>query len=171
MLADGLTNEQAVEIEKQYIAKHKLRRDGGSLVNLTYGGEFGKAGYKMSAEEIRAHSERVKGNKNWLGKKHSEETKSKMALAATGRIKGEAEKLKLSVANTGLKRSQEIKDKISKGHTGLKQSEEAKEKGRVAKLGILNPNYGKKTWNFGIPRTEECKRKIRDTKAARKKIV
>jgi hypothetical protein len=53
-----------------------------------------------------------------------------------------------------LKRSKK-KDKISKGHTGLKQSEEAKEKWSVAKLGILNPNYGKKTWNFGIPRTKK----------------
>ena len=102
-LAEGLTDEQALEIEKQYIAKYKLRGDGGSLVNLTYGGE---------------------------GAMLCEDTKRRMSVS----------------------------------HTGMKASEETKERGRVAKLGCKNPNYGKKTWNFGIPRTDVEKQKMSNAK-------
>lgn len=100
---DGITNEQACEIEKQYIQKYRLRGEGGCLVNLTYGGDGGTLGMKLS-DETRA--------------------------------------------------------RMSASKTGIKPSEESKIKGSLAKMGIKNPNYGKRTWNFGKPRTEEEKRKI-----------
>jgi hypothetical protein len=88
-LADGLTEDQAFEIEIEYIKKHDLQINGGVLVNMTYGGQ-GMSGHKPTQETI---------------------------------------------------------SKVSK-----------------AKLGNGNPNYGKKTWNYGIARTEEEKKKMSDAK-------
>ena len=105
---DGLSESEAFEVEKQYIQKFKLRRDGGCLVNLTYGGE-GISGARF---------------------KLSEATKSKM-----------------SVSRMGMLLSNKTKEKISESRRGDK-----------------NPNYGKKTWNYGTPRTEAEKKKMSDSK-------
>lgn len=94
-LVDGLTDLQALEIEKQYIAKYKLRKDGGSLVNLTYGGRGGRT--------ILEHNEN-------------------------------AFRLKC----------------------------------RESKLGDKNPNYGKHTWNYGIPLSENRKEALREYRTGKK---
>jgi hypothetical protein len=83
-IVDGLSDAEALEIERQYIEKHKLRRDGGDLVNLTYGGRGGRTIFEHNIESVR-------------------------------------------------------------------------NKCRESKLGEKNPNYGKHTWNYGIP-ISECQR-------------
>ena len=40
-LVDGLSNESACEIEKQYISRYGFKKSGGLLVNLTSGGSGG----------------------------------------------------------------------------------------------------------------------------------
>jgi hypothetical protein len=89
-LVDGLTNEQALEIEKQYIQKYGLRIEGGLLVNFTRGGQAGCVSALVTPE---------------------------------------------------------TKDKL-----------------RKSKIGPLNPNYGKRTWNYGKPRTEAERKKMSDAK-------
>lgn len=167
-LAENLTNEQAVEVEKQYIEKYGTANNGGSLVNMTTGGEYGRTGYKMPEHERHILSQRMKENKIWIGKTHNANTKKKMAVAATGRVKSKEEREKLSISNKGKTRTEDVRLNISKSHIGLLPTEETRKKLSESKKGILNPNYGKKTWNFGIPRTEECKQKIRAAIAARK---
>lgn len=75
-----------------------------------------------------------KGNKNWLGKKHSPETKEKCRLS-----------------NLGRKRTKEQKKNLSEAHKGQK----AWNKGTK---GIM------KAWNKGIPMTEETKKKLLEGK-------
>jgi len=41
-------------------------------------------GYKRTPEEIEAIRERAKGNQNWLGRTHSDETKAKLSRPVTG---------------------------------------------------------------------------------------
>ena len=93
-----------------------------------------------------------KGNKYWLGRRHSEEAKIKLSLANKGKKLSEETRKKLSEVQKGKKMSEEAKRKIAEGNKGKKymlgkhHSEEAKRK-------ISEGNKGKK-------RSEEAKRKI-----------
>jgi hypothetical protein len=108
ILLNNLTEELALEKEKELILKYGRKIDGGILVNVTEGGERGFACMK--------------------GKKHTEESKKKMSEAHKGR----------SVWNKGLvgaqTHSEETRQKLSeigkgnKSRTGQKQSEEEKRK-------------------------------------------
>lgn len=44
---------------------------------------------------------------------------------------------------------------------GCKHTQEYKEKLRLSKLGPKNPQYGKHSWNYGVPCREETKEKLR----------
>jgi hypothetical protein len=83
-LADGITEAEAFDLEIKLIAQFGLRWDGGCLLNCTYGGE-GVSGHRHSdatrakiaakrklqappsAEQRKALSKRVKGNKYAVG--------------------------------------------------------------------------------------------------------
>lgn len=64
---------------------------------------------------------------------------------------------KISEANKGKIISEETKEKLRKSHQGTKASEEVKRKMSESKLGEKNSNFGK-------PRSEETKEKIRENK-------
>jgi hypothetical protein len=92
-LIDGLTEEQSLEIEKQYIKKYGLRKDGGVLVNLTYGGSGGRTIFEHNAELHRKNSSLAKmgrnnpnyGKRTWLsGKKVPDEIRKKISAARIG---------------------------------------------------------------------------------------
>lgn len=53
----------AFELEKELISYYGIRRDGGTLINLTYGGE-GISGYQHTDSKKRQQSELVSGLKN-----------------------------------------------------------------------------------------------------------
>lgn len=117
-LVDGVSECDSLEIEKQYIQKYKLRKDGGTLVNLTYGGAGGNTISEHNAEQHRLNSSKAKmgsrnpnfGKPTWrkglklsdaekenlkqhrLGKKLSPETKVKV-------LAGLAKGAKISWAN------------------------------------------------------------------------
>lgn len=97
IIKEGLCNEEANELEIALIDFYKRREDGGSLVNHTLGGDGGL------------------GSKYWLGKKHSNKTKSKISKSQTG-----------NNYHLGHKHSKETKDRISKAKIGQKHSEETK---------------------------------------------
>lgn len=103
-LAEGLTEVESFEIEKQYIERYGLRINGGTLTNLTYGGSggntindtnrtewlikcrnvklgernpnFGKPGWMTGIKLSDAHKEILRQHR--LGKKLSPEVKVKV---------------------------------------------------------------------------------------------
>ena len=96
-LAIELTEKEAFNLEKYYIAKY--RKEGLPLVNISDGGE-GSSGWfaNASAEEQKRHREI---SKSFLGKHHSEKTKKKMREAALGRhILSEEAKQNIGLANS-----------------------------------------------------------------------
>ena len=73
-------------------------------------------GCKLTEETKLKISKANKGNKSWLGRKHSEEAKQKISKALKGREFTEEWKRKLSEAQKN--RSEEINRKISEFHKG-----------------------------------------------------
>jgi len=55
----NVSEKKAFTYEKKLISKYKIRRNGGLLVNLTYGGE-GASGYKYNEEQLIEASKRTK---------------------------------------------------------------------------------------------------------------
>ena len=72
VLVDNLTHEQAMELEKYYI--HQLNTMYPNGYNLTSGGD---SGWQMTETVKLKISEALKGNKNRIGHKNSEETNKK----------------------------------------------------------------------------------------------
>lgn len=117
---------------------------------------------------------------NIIGNHHSEETKAKISIANTGKIRSEEAKAKMSAAQTGKVLSEEHKAKISLSEKGRVFSEETKAKISASKVGhsvseenrakLLAANKGKKhseehkrknsLAHIGHPVSEETKRKI-----------
>jgi len=108
-------------------------------------------------------------NNPMYGKNHTEESLNKMSQAKIGKYDGENNpfyekthsnetRLKLSRINTGKIIPQEIRDKISQSLIGKMNGEN-------------NPMYGKigeENPMFGIPRSDETKKKISDSKKGKK---
>lgn len=82
------TEEESLVEEKRLIEHYGRRIDGGTLTNLSLGGQ-GNYGFVMPEEHSRKKSDRMRG------KKMSEEAKEKMRKAATGRAHTEETKKKL----------------------------------------------------------------------------
>ena len=62
-LVDGLSDQEALDLEAFFIAAIGREVDGGSLVNLSIGGERGPVGYKWTAEQREAHGAIRRGRK------------------------------------------------------------------------------------------------------------
>lgn len=104
-----------------------------------------------------------RGNKNRLGKKHTEEAKRKMSIAGKGRKHTKETRKKMSLSRLGHKHSEETRRKLSKAalanknhafrfHPGHEVSEEVRRKLSIANKGNKNC--------LGHKHTEETKRKI-----------
>jgi group I intron endonuclease len=74
----------------------------------------------------------------------NEETRLKIGISSTGRIKSELTRAKLSKANKGKKRTQETKNKLSSSLTGRDFSEEHKNNISISKVGDKNYFYNMK---------------------------
>jgi hypothetical protein len=85
MLRSGLLESEAFQWESFYI-QHYGRIDNGTgiLRNLTNGGE-GSSGCKASLETREKISQAAKGNKKWLGRRHTSESRAKISLAKAGK--------------------------------------------------------------------------------------
>lgn len=133
---------------EQYWIKYYGREN---LVNGTDGGE-GKIGAIASDKVKEYFSKLFSGEGNpFYGKHHTEETLDKLR----NRKMSDETKEKLIISNTGRKKSKEELDFRSKLFSGdgnpfygKHHDEEAKEKNRIAHLGRVSPNKGKRT---GIP--------------------
>jgi hypothetical protein len=124
ILFTNLTWDEACKKEKEFISLYgRSNNNTGILCNLTDGGDgsvgrkpwnFGK---KTSQEQI---NKLVENHKGMSGRKHSEETKSKIAEKAKSRVgsrigmkASEETKLKMRNAQLGKKISFETRTKIS----------------------------------------------------------
>lgn len=86
ILFDNIEYSFAKEKEKEFISLYKRVSDGGTLVNLTLGGD-GVLGFK--------NEKLSKRNKIglWKGKKHTEETKRKISLKNKGKVITDGQKI------------------------------------------------------------------------------
>lgn len=82
-------------------------------------------------EAIKKMSNSKKGKSNWIGKKHSKESKKKMSKSARNR-------------NISEKMEQQRRSKISKAHKNKLMTEEHIQNISKSKKGVKNPMYGKK---------------------------
>lgn len=76
---------------------NEYRKLGFKLTNTTDGGN-GSKGYICSIENREKISKRLKGNKYFLGRKHSEETLIKMSNIKKGKIVNDETRNKMSVS-------------------------------------------------------------------------
>ena len=100
ILAYWDSEQEAFSHEKLIISCFKDM--GLKLANMSDGGE-GNSGNVWSEESKKKASDSAKGNKAWLGKKHSTETIEKMRLSHKGHT-----------YNKGVKHSDEHKSNVSK---------------------------------------------------------
>jgi hypothetical protein len=139
VLQNGLTEQEAFELEINLIAKYGRKENGtGILRNLTDGGD-GPSGVKRSKEFIDRVIE------FHTGRKRSEETKKRVSQKLKGRIISEETKQKMSLAHKGKQKSEETKKRMSAARTGEKHhffgkqlSEEIKRKISASLIGNNN---------------------------------
>ncbi len=114
ILHDNLKPEEALKKEQELISLHGRRNKGkGNLVNLTDGGE-GTTNHIKSKKEIENIRKRSIGNKNSLGKKHSQETKDLIREKKLGTKHSKKTKKLLSEIQKGKKKhTKESKEKIA----------------------------------------------------------
>jgi hypothetical protein len=128
----GPDEKYALGLEVALIATWKRKCDGGTLTNVTLGGE-GASGYIHSEESLLKMSKAHKGRLPF-----SEESRLKMSLAHTGTKKSEETRLRMSkkksketclkigLANKRRVVSKETRRKISEVQTGRVASDEAR---------------------------------------------
>jgi hypothetical protein len=83
IIFDELSLEEAKQKEKEFIALYGKKVNGGTLVNLTDGGD-GCWGYKATDEQLEKRIKRMTENNHFKGKKHTPESLEKMRLAKLG---------------------------------------------------------------------------------------
>ena len=88
IMLEGLTNEEAVLKEIEFIKLYGRKCDGGTLCNLSLGGG-GTTGSKLSEEAKRKISQRA------IGRKHSIESNEKNRASHLSRIWSEEHKQKV----------------------------------------------------------------------------
>jgi group I intron endonuclease len=153
-IKDSLSEEDAFKYEKYFISLIGRIENGGTLTNLSDGGE-GQSGFKFSEESKKKMSDSRKGDKNYMfGKSHTDETKLKISLSNKGRISiNKGKKLEDIV---GVDKALIIKDRLSKtaserkgdknGMFGRKHKDDSIEKmknNRIKLFGEDNPSFGK----------------------------
>jgi group I intron endonuclease len=153
-IKDSLSEEDAFKYEKYFISLIGRIENGGTLTNLSDGGE-GQSGFKFSEESKKNMSDNRKGDKNYMfGKSHTDDTKLKISLSNKGRISiNKGKKLEDIV---GIDKALIIKDRLSKiaserkgdknGMFGRKHKEDSIEKmknNRIKLFGEDNPSFGK----------------------------
>lgn len=107
IVAEGLTQDEAYQMEIELISKFKRKIDGGILVNKSTGGKSGTNGIIPWNKGII--NETISGkNHPMYGKTHTDEAKKKMSEAQKGRKHSTESKLKRSGVNN--KRSKKVID-------------------------------------------------------------
>lgn len=155
------TRDEAFDFEQSILDEFK---GNPLLLNIVLNARYGPPpNFKPSLETI----ERLRSIN--IGRKHTEETKRKVAEASKGRthnlgrILTKEHKEKISESLMGHKVSNETKEKQRQGNLGKIVSEETKEKLRLHNLGNKHTEESKEKMSLahkGIPKTQEWKDKI-----------
>jgi len=119
---ENISNEVAIKLEKELIAKYgKICNKSGTLCNFTDGGE-GISGYKRGPlSEKTKELLRIQR----IGKTHSEKTKEKLRKINTGKKMSPESIEKTRQSHIGKKRSQQTCVNIGKSKMGFKFSKES----------------------------------------------
>lgn len=145
--------DDVLQKEMETITLYKRTCDGGSLCNMTLGGE-GSIGLLVSDETRKKRSDALKGRvfsqetiekiraKN-LGKKRSLESLSRMSKSQIGKKLSPETKEKLRLIGLGKKHSIETKLKITNSKIGKQHSEDTKRKIGEKSKGRNNTNNKK----------------------------
>lgn len=175
--------EELYEWEHHYSSYYKSIEKG---LNCQVPG-FGEIKPITSKETLLKISNSKIGNKNWLGRKHSPETKAKIGIAHKGKVvsdetrrktslyaknRPESVKEKISSSlkgrvtwNKGRKMSAETKRKLSEAHKGKVLSDEHKasiSKGGKGRKHSDESRLKLSISNRGQVRSEEARQKMRD---------
>jgi group I intron endonuclease len=115
--------------------------------NLSEGGE-GPSGYIFTAEQRKSKSDNQMGAKNsFYGKKHSLQSKKKIANSRSGKPLSIDTRNKISQKLVGVPKKQETKDKMSASATGKEKSPEHCKNISLSKIGKSNNRPGSKHHN------------------------
>lgn len=170
ILESGIkTRELANEKEVYWIAEYK--KIGKAEYNVAKGGNVFPTFQDFDLEkqmEIRKKiSESRKGNKNWLGKHHTEETKLKISESHKGKKLTDKHKEKDRLSQIGRKHTEETKKKISENNKGKHKLTDAhKEKLRQSNLGKhISEEHRKKISdsNKGRMFSDETRKKLSES--------
>lgn len=134
VIAEGLTKEEACQMEQDLIREYKTTDDRYGY-NLSTGGESGAAGVVVSAET------RAKRSASSKGRTQSDETRRKLSEAAKGRTFSLETLAKMSAAKKGKPLSKEHVRKIADANRGKSMSEESKAKIRESRRYMMKPVY------------------------------
>ena len=104
----GCNKEDLIKTEQYFIDFYNPYFNVLKIAGSTLGHHW-----KLSPESCKKLSERKKGNKNWLGKSHSEETKKRISKIETGKIVSKETREKLSNSHLRYIPSKETKKKMS----------------------------------------------------------
>lgn len=110
ILLDEIDYEYAKEKEIEFISLYKRKIDGGTLCNITLGGD------------------------GCLGLVHTDDSKLKMSIPNRGKIISEEQRRKVSEFHKGRKRSEETKKKMSEAQLGEKNFNWGKKASEETKL-------------------------------------
>ena len=172
------TVEELDCLEKYYIEiLHSNDEQFG--YNKTIGGA-GTHGHKCTEAQKQQLSEQMKGNKIWVGRKHSEESKKKISASRQGKSnnqlglkRSEASKQKMRDAKLGKKLSEEHKKNIGIASSLRTHTKETKAKMSALQKGIPKSLeqrvklIGNKS-RTGMPHSPETIQKMKDSWARRK---
>jgi len=150
----GMQEWWAMEFEIELIAQYGRQ----TLCNRTDGGD-GFSGFIPTAENRinmgRAHI----GNKYNLGRKMSEELKTRLSIINTGRKHAPEHGAKISAANKGRKHSPEFSEKLRVANLGKRHKKESLIKMSNSKLGNTHKR-GKSPSKETLIKMVECQKKV-----------
>ena len=141
IIKTSLTEEQALTEEIKLIKLIGREENGGTLTNLSDGGE-GQSGYKHREESKIKTSISLKNNKEFQDYLKTDDFKSKVSKGLIGHIG----------YGKGVPRTEEVKNKIKeklKGRPGRKHTQKSKQKMSENNSGKGNPNSKIYTIQFG----------------------
>lgn len=146
---ENVTREFLLEREIYYINKYNSYKDG---YNMSLGGD-GSSLYVISDETREKYRKNMIGNKHFLGRKHTEETKRKIGDVHRGKVVSEATRKKLSEYSK--KRKGELNPFYGKKHTEETKAKLRKTNGkkcRCIETGIVYDSVKECAEKMGIPK-------------------